>query len=95
VASEPKRPRDLRGPGNLTGALKNIKMAILKKLYPEDKLNEDDQKSIFDVLGEVLRRTSAEVPHLKSYRLEAGVLIYICADQQSGQWLSKAINNTG
>jgi hypothetical protein len=34
-----------------------------------------------------------ELPHLKSYRLEGGALIYICADQQSGQWLSKAINN--
>jgi hypothetical protein len=33
------------------------------------------------------------VPHLKSYRLEGGALIYICADQQSDQWLIKAIDN--
>jgi hypothetical protein len=42
----------------------------------------------------VLRRTPiGELPHLKSYRLEGGALIYICADQQSGQWLVKAIDN--
>jgi hypothetical protein len=46
VAIEPKRSRDLRGPGNYTGALTNTKMAIFKELYPEDKLNEDDQKFI-------------------------------------------------
>jgi hypothetical protein len=42
----------------------------------------------------VLRRTPIEeLSHLKSYRLEGGALIYICADQQSGQWLIKAIDN--
>jgi hypothetical protein len=34
-----------------------------------------------------------ELPHLKSYRLEGGALLYICADQQSGQWFIKAIDN--
>jgi hypothetical protein len=43
VAREPKRPRDLRLPGTYKGALTNTKMAIFKELYPEDKLNEDDQ----------------------------------------------------
>jgi hypothetical protein len=42
----------------------------------------------------VLRRTPIEeLPHLKSHRLEGGALICICADQQSGQWLIKAIDN--
>jgi hypothetical protein len=42
----------------------------------------------------VLRRTPLEEQsHLKSYRLEGGTLIYICADQQSGQWLIKAVDN--
>jgi hypothetical protein len=71
-------------------------MAIFNDLYTEDKLNEDDQQSILDVLREVLRRTPVEeLPHLKSYtcRLEGGALMYRCADQQSGQWLSKGINN--
>jgi hypothetical protein len=31
--------------------------------------------------------------NLKSYRLERGALIYICADQQTGQWLIRAIDN--
>jgi hypothetical protein len=42
----------------------------------------------------VLRRTPiGELPHLKSYILEGGILLYICADQLSGQWLFKAIVN--
>jgi hypothetical protein len=69
-------------------------MAIFKELYPEDKVNEDDQWSILNVLGEALRGTPVkELLHLKSYKIEGGALIYICADQKSGQWLSKAINN--
>jgi hypothetical protein len=57
-------------------------------------LNEDDQTSILEALREVLRRTPIrELPHLKSYRLEGGALIYMCADQQSGQWLIKTIDN--
>jgi hypothetical protein len=41
-----------------------------------------------------LRRTPiGELPHLKFYRLEGCPLIYICADQQAGQWLIKAIDN--
>jgi hypothetical protein len=68
VARESKRPRDLNGPRTYTEALTTTKMAIFKELYPEDKLNVEDQQSILDVLGEMLRRTSVEeLPHLKSY----------------------------
>jgi hypothetical protein len=94
MARDPKRPRDLSGPGTYKEALTNTKIAIFKETYPEDKLNEDDQRYILVELGKVLRRTPLEeLPHLKSYRLEGGTLIYICADQQSGQWLIKAIDN--
>jgi hypothetical protein len=42
----------------------------------------------------VLRGTPiGELAHLKSYRLEGGALIYTCTDQQSGQWLIRAIDN--
>jgi hypothetical protein len=69
-------------------------MAIFKELSPEDKINEDDQQCILDVLGKMLCRSPVEeLPHHKSYTLEGSAFIYICADQQSGQWLSKAINN--
>jgi hypothetical protein len=81
TARDPKRPRDLSGPGTYKEALTNIKIAIFKESYPEDKLNEDDQKYILEELGRVLHRTPIEgLPHLKSYRLEGGALIYICAD---------------
>jgi hypothetical protein len=43
VASKPKRAREIRGPWTYMGALTNTKMAIFKELYPEDKINEEDQ----------------------------------------------------
>ncbi|PNF26441.1 hypothetical protein B7P43_G16453 [Cryptotermes secundus] len=71
-----------------------IIIAIFKETCPDDKFTEDDQNSILEALGEVLRRTpKGELPHLKSYRLVGGALIYTCANQQSGQWLTKAIDN--
>jgi hypothetical protein len=41
-SSKKKKPRDLSGPGNYKEALKNINIAIFKKTYPEDNLNEED-----------------------------------------------------
>jgi hypothetical protein len=74
--------------------LTNIKIAIFRETYPEDKLNDEDQNYILEKMGRTLCRTPiGELPHLKSYRLERGTLIYICTDQQSGQWLVKAIDN--
>jgi hypothetical protein len=81
MARPPKKPRDSSGPGYYKEALTNIKIAIFKETYPEDKLTEHDQESILEDLGRVLRGIPIELPHLKSYRLEGGALIYICADQ--------------
>jgi hypothetical protein len=82
------------GPGTYKEALTNIKIAIFRKTYPEDKLTEDEQNCVLEVMGEVLRGTPiGELPHLKSYRLQGGALIYLCADQHFGQWLVKAIDN--
>jgi hypothetical protein len=88
-----KRPEIQKGPGTYKEALTNIKIAIFNETYPEDKLHEDDHKYILEELGRVLHRTPIELPHLKSNRLDGGALIYICTDQQSGQWLIKATNN--
>jgi hypothetical protein len=89
-----KWPEPQKRPGTYKEALTNIKIAIFRETYPEDKLTEEDQNYILEELGTVLRRTpTGELPHLKSYRLEGDRLIYICADQQSGQWLVKAIDN--
>jgi hypothetical protein len=94
TARAPKWPRDASRPRTYKEALTNIKIAIFRKTYPEDKLNEEDHNYILEVLGRVLCRTpTGELPHLKSYRLEGGSLIYICPDQQSGQWLVKATDN--
>jgi hypothetical protein len=71
TARPPKRPRDSSGPGYYKEALTNIKIAIFKETYPEDKLTEHDQESILEELGRVLRGTPiGELPHRKSYRLE-------------------------
>jgi hypothetical protein len=74
----PKRARDSSGAGNYKEALTNI--AIFKETYPEDKLTQHGQESILEELGRVLCGTPiGELPHLKSYRLEGGALIYIYA----------------
>jgi hypothetical protein len=48
TARAPKRPRDFRGPGANKEALTNIKIAIFRETYPEDKLNEEDQNHILN-----------------------------------------------
>jgi hypothetical protein len=80
MARPPKRHRGSSGPGNYKEALTNIKIAIFKEIYPEDKLREHDRESILEELGRVLSGTLiGELPHLKSYRLEGGSLIYTYA----------------
>jgi hypothetical protein len=50
--------------------------------------------NILEELGRELCGTPfGELPHLKSYRLEVGAFVYICANQQSGKWLVRATNN--
>jgi hypothetical protein len=50
--------------------------------------------NILEELGRELHGTPlGELPHLKSYRLEGGAFIYTCANQQSGQWLVRPIDN--
>jgi hypothetical protein len=94
TARDLKRPRDSSGPGTCKETLTNIKIAMFREIYPEDKLTEDNQNYIPEELGRVLcRAPRGELPHLKSYRLERGTLIYASANQQSRQWLVKAIHN--
>jgi hypothetical protein len=73
-----------------------MKIAIFKVNYPEDKLTEDDQEHILIELGRVFCRTpKGELLHLRSFRLERGALMYVCTDQQSGQWLIRTTDNHG
>jgi hypothetical protein len=66
----PKRLRDDKGPGTYKEALTNFKIVIFRETFPEDRITMDDRDSIFEILGEALRRTPlAELPCLKSYRL--------------------------
>jgi hypothetical protein len=72
----------------------DTKIAIFKENYPEDKLTEEELDHILEELERVLHGTpKGELPHLKSFRLEASALMYVCAHQQSGQWLTRAIDN--
>jgi hypothetical protein len=98
MARPTKRSRNSTGRGTYKEALTNIKIAILKLTYPEDKLTEDDQDSILEELGRVLRGTPiGELPHLKSYRLDKGALIYIyiCANEQLVNGSSEPLTITG
>jgi hypothetical protein len=90
----PKMSRDSRGPGTFKKALTNIRVAIFKKNYPEDKLTEDEQDHIFEELGRVYHGTAkGELPHLRYFRLEGGTLTYVYAEQEFAQWLIKATDN--
>jgi hypothetical protein len=90
----PKRPRDSSGPGTYVKALANIKIAIFKENNPEDKVIKDDQDQILNELGRVFYGTpKGELPYLRSFRLEGGALIYVCANQQSVQWLIRATDS--
>jgi hypothetical protein len=80
TARPPKRSRDSIGPGYYMEALTNIKIALFKETYLEDKLTEHEQLSILEQLGRVLLGTPIrELPHLNSYRLEGGALTYLYA----------------
>jgi hypothetical protein len=50
MARAPKRPRDSSGPGTNKEAPTNIKTAIFRETYPEDKLTEEDQNYILEEL---------------------------------------------
>jgi hypothetical protein len=93
MARNPKRSRDSSGPENFKEVLTNTKTAIFKGTYPEDKLTEHDQDNILEELRRMLHGTPiGEQARLKSYILEGGALTYICADQQSGQWLRSKLH---
>jgi hypothetical protein len=47
----PTRRRDSRGPGSYTEAMTNIKIAVFKENYPEDKLTDDEQDHILEELS--------------------------------------------
>jgi hypothetical protein len=67
--------------------LTNVKIAVLKENYPED------QEFILAEITGAFRKTSRKrLPQLRSYRLDGGALMYVCASQWSGQWLIEAIN---
>jgi hypothetical protein len=73
-----KRPKDSSGPGTYEykEVLTNIKIAISKENYPEDKLTEDDQDQILKELGSVFHGTpKGTLPHLRSFRLEGDTFI--------------------
>jgi hypothetical protein len=90
----PEKSRDVSAPGTHMEAVTNIKIAIFKENYPEDKLTEDDQNHILKELGRLFRRTpKEELPHLISIRLGGDALIYVCDYEQSGQWLITDIDN--
>jgi hypothetical protein len=64
LGSTPHYTNYFSEPGTYKEALTNIKIAIFKETYPEDKLNEDDQTYILEELGKVLHRTPiGELPH--------------------------------
>jgi hypothetical protein len=57
-------------------------------------LTENEQDLILKELDRVFHGTpKGELPHLRSFRLEGTALMCVCAVQESGQWLTRAIDN--
>jgi hypothetical protein len=56
-------------------------------------LTENNLDQILDELWRGFRGTPQDLPDLRSFMLEGGALIYVCADNQSGQWLIRVIDN--
>jgi hypothetical protein len=51
-------------------------------------VTKDDQEHILEVLGRMFRENvKGEIPHMRSLRLEGDAIMYVCSDQQTGQWL--------
>jgi hypothetical protein len=56
----PKRPSDSTGPGTYTETLTNVRIAILKENYHEDKLSEADTELLLAEIAGTIRMTSRE-----------------------------------
>jgi hypothetical protein len=56
-------------PGTYKEDLANVKIAILKENYPEEKLTEDEQDLILEELGRVFHGTpKLELSHMKFFK---------------------------
>lgn len=81
---------DSRRSENSRKDLTKIKVAIIKKNYPEVKLTWNEQDLILKELGRIFQRIlNRKLPNMRSSRVER----HVCADQWSGQWLITAIDN--
>jgi hypothetical protein len=55
--------------------------------YPEDKLTELVQDLILEELGRVFHGTlKEELPHLRSFSLEGGIVMYVCVCADQTVW---------
>jgi len=62
-------------------ALTNVRIAILKENYPEDKLSKKDYELILAEIAGAFQTTPKEgQSQLRSYRLEGGTLLYVCTN---------------
>jgi hypothetical protein len=78
-SQKPQGPFWNRG---LKKALINIKAAILKENYLEDKLTEEEKDLILAEITGAFKSTPRErLLQLSSYRREGSALIYVSADQ--------------
>jgi hypothetical protein len=75
----PKKPRDIRG------AHKHK----TRDTYPEVRITEDDQSCTMEKVGGMFHRTPHRITTAPTVLQTA-----VCTDQQSGQWLIRATDNS-
>jgi hypothetical protein len=87
-----KKPKGFTGPGIYREALTNVRIAILKENYPQDRLSKEDQVLILAKTTGILNNTQGRTPATQILQTGRGALMYVCADQWSCESLIQAIN---
>jgi hypothetical protein len=87
-----KKPKGFTGPGIYREALTNVRIAILKENYPQDRLSKEDQELILAKTMGILNNTQGRTPATQILQTGRGALMYVCADQWPCESLIQAIN---
>jgi hypothetical protein len=67
--------------------------AVLKELYTEEKRSEEKDGIFLVEKAEFFLSTPRKVILcLRSYTLEGGALVYVCANQRTAKWVIETLN---
>lgn len=90
-----KRPRMENQPRSFAQAVKAVKIAIVRKSFPSEKLSDKDLDCIqVEILKQIdLIPTGDFMPRIQRSALQAGSLIVYCDDLETGDWLKRVFDD--